>query len=187
MNFKQIMTGFIALLCLSTAVLAQIQAGRAINITISNVPSEEKSRIDSMYPISESGFINMPFIGQVRASGLKSEQLASILEARYKEARIYTNPTFQVFISDVQGIEQQVVYIGGQVGRTGTVKWIKGLTLYQAIQAAGGYGTFGSKRRVELHRAGNYKTYDLSRTENMNIQLDANDTIVVPEKSIIGQ
>ncbi len=187
MNSKNIMTGFLALFCISTSVLAEIQAGRAINITIANVPSEEKSRIDSMYPVSESGFVNMPFIGQVRASGLKAEQLASILEARFKQAGIYTNPTFQVFISDEQGIEQQVVYVGGQVGRTGPAKWTRGLTLYQAIQAAGGYGTFGSKHRVELHRAGKSKTYDLSKSDNMNILLDPNDTIVVPEKGITGK
>ncbi len=186
MNFKQIMTGFLALLCISTSVLAEIQAGRAINITISNVPPEEKSRIDSMYPVSESGFINMPFIGQIRASGMRGEQLASVLEARYKSEGYYTNPTIQVFISDAQGIEQQVVHIGGQVGRPGPAKWSKGLTLYQAIQAAGGPTPFGSMKRVKLFRGNQQKQYDLTQSQFMHIPLEPDDTIEVPQKGIIN-
>jgi len=185
MNFKQIITGLLTLLCFSTSVLAEIQAGRAINITISNVPAEEKSRIDSMYPVSESGTINMPFIGQVRASGLKGEQLAAILQARYKSEGYYTNPTIQVFISDAQGIEQQVVHIGGMVGSPGPKKWTKGLTLYQAIQSAGGPSTFGSMRRVKLFRANQQKQYDLTRAQFMQIPLEPGDTIEVPQKGWI--
>ena len=46
MNFKRIIIGFLALLCLTTSVVSQIQAGRAIQITVSGVPPEEKGRFD---------------------------------------------------------------------------------------------------------------------------------------------
>lgn len=188
MNFKRIVIGFLALLCASASVLAEIQAGRTIQITISGVPPEEKSRVDSMYPVSEAGTINMPFVGQVRAAGLRAEQLASSLESRYKSAGIYTHPTFQVFISDEQSsIEQQVVHIGGQVGRPGPVKWSRGLTLYQAIQAAGGPTPFGSMHRVKLFRGDKQKQYDLTKAQFMHIPLESNDTIEVPQKGITGR
>jgi protein involved in polysaccharide export with SLBB domain len=87
MRFKSISSLFIALICLATGAFAQIQAGRAIQISVSGVPGEEKGRIDAIYPVSESGMINVPFIGQVRAAGLRAEQLASALEARFRAAR----------------------------------------------------------------------------------------------------
>lgn len=119
MNLKSILMGFLALLCMAVSVSAQIKAGRAIQITISGVPAEEKARLDGIYPVSESGHINMPFIGKVRASGMRAEQLASSLEDHYRSAQIYTNPTFQVIDSSAKTIDEQRVHVGGQVRRPG--------------------------------------------------------------------
>jgi len=142
----------IVFLCIGTAAFGQIQAGRAIQITVSGVPGEEKGRIDAIYPVSESGMINVPFIGQIRAAGLRAEQLASALEQRFRESEIYTNPTFQVIDSSAKSIEEKIVTIGGQVRKTGPVPFNRGLTLYQAIQNAGGATEFGSMHRVKPHR-----------------------------------
>lgn len=166
---------------------AQIQPGRAIQININGVPSEEKGRIDAVYPVSESGMINLPFIGAVRAAGLRSEQLAAVLQQRFKAAEIYTDPVFQVIDSNAKSIEQQVVYLGGDVGRTGAVPYNRTLTLYQALQAAGGETEFGSIKRVALFRDGKRTQYDLTQPQNMNIPLQPNDTIEVPRKNIWGQ
>lgn len=186
MNFKQIVAGLLALFCVTASALAQIQPGRAIQITISGVPAEEKNRFDPIYPVSESGMINMPFIGQVRAAGLRAEQLAAALQSRYKEAGIYTNPTFQVIDSSSKSIEEQVVYVGGEVRRTGPVPYNRTLTLYQAIQAAGGATEFGSMRRVKLFRGGKQKLYDLRQAQFMRIPLEPDDTIEVPQKTPWG-
>ena len=186
MNFKQIVAGLLALFCVTASALAQIQPGRAIQITISGVPAEEKNRFDPIYPVSETGTINMPFIGQVRAAGLRAEQLASILQNRYKEAGIYTNATFQVIDSSAKRIEEQVVYVGGEVRRTGPVPYNRTLTLYQAIQAAGGATEFGSMRRVKLFRGGKQKLYDLRQAQFMRIPLEPDDTIEVPQKTPWG-
>jgi polysaccharide export outer membrane protein len=166
--------------------LAQIQAGRAIQISISGVPADEKARFDPIYPVSESGMINMPFIGQVRAVGLRSEQLASILQQRYQSEGIYTNPTFQVIDSSDKTVDERVVYVGGQVKRSGPVPIRGNLTLYQAIQAAGGPTEFGSMKRVRLLRGGAQKEYDVSVSQFMRIPLVPNDTIEVPQKNMFG-
>ena len=186
MNFKRIVTGLLALLCMSTSVLAEIQAGRAIQITIGGVPPEEKSKFDQMYPVSESGTINMPFIGEVRAAGLRAEELSSTLEARYKAAKIYTRPTFQVFDSSVQSIDQQTVVVGGSVVRSGPVPFNRNLTLWQAIQSAGGPNPFGSMKRVKLLRGKNMKQYDVTRPQFMQIPLEPGDIIDVPQKTPWG-
>lgn len=186
MNLKRIVAGLLALFCMSVSVLAQIQPGRAIQITVSGVPTEEKARFDPIYPVSEAGTINMPFIGQVRAAGLRAEQLASALESRYKSAGIYRNPTFQVIDSSSKTLEQQVVVVGGQVRKTGPVPYNRNLTLYQAIQNAGGATEFGSMKRVKLIRAGQQKQYDLTQLQFMQIPLEPDDTIEVPQKTPWG-
>lgn len=186
MNVKRILTGLLALICLSTSVFSQIQSGRAINITVSGVPAEEKGRIDSIYPVSESGMINMPFIGQVRAAGLRSDQLASSLESHYKSAKIYRNPTFQVIDNDGKRVAEQIVVVGGFVRTPGPKPYNRNLTLWQAIQAAGGASEFGSMKRVKLTRRGSMKQYDCTKAQFQQIPLEPDDTIEVPQKSLIG-
>lgn len=186
MNLRSILFCLLALCGLASSVSAQIQAGRAIQISISGVPPEETQRINQIYPVSESGAINMPFIGKVQASGLRAEQLASTLESRYKSAGIYRNPTFQVIDSSQQAIQEQVVVVGGQVSRPGPVPYTRNLTLYQAIQAGGGATPFGSMKRVKVFRGGKQKQYDLTKAQFMHIPLEPNDTIEVPQKTVLG-
>jgi len=164
-------------------MFGQIQVGKSVSISILGVPPEEKGRVDGAYPVADNGTINMPFIGSIQAAGLKPESLAAALEARYRSAQIYRNPTFQV-VSDTEGaaLDESVVHMGGQIGRAGPVKFQRGLTLWQAIQAAGGPSPFGTLKRVQLLRGGKQRQYDLTKLENMQITLEPNDSIEVPQK-----
>jgi len=187
MNTKQLLLGLLALIFASAPLAAQIEAGKSINITIANVPDEDKATITNVYPVSESGYINMPFIGQVRAAGLRADDLAASLQSRYRGAGIYTNPTIQVIIN-MMGVKpnEEIVTVGGQVRRTGPVPYAKELTLWGAIQAAGGPTEFGSMQRVKVIRNGSQKTYDVTKAQFQQIPLQRNDTIEVPQKNILG-
>ncbi len=188
MNFKSLLLTFLSLLLIQISTEAQIQAGKAINITISNVPDEDKVTVTGVYPVSENGMINMPHIGLVRAAGLQSQDLANSLQTRYKTAGIYTNPTIQV-ITNAQDsqVDQETVTVGGQVRRPGPVPFGKDLTLWQAVQAAGGATEFGSMKRVILFRDGKQKPYDLTQAQFMRVPLQRNDTIDVPQKNAFGR
>ena len=182
-HMKSTLTLAATLLCMVVTAVGQIQVGKSVSITILGVPAEEKGRIDGAYRVGDNGSINMPFIGPVRAAGLKPENLAATLEARYREAQIYRNPTFQV-VADVEGsaLDEVVVHIGGQIGRPGPVKFQRGLTLWQAIQAAGGPTPFGTLKRVKVLRGGQQRQYDVTQLQFMQIPLEPNDTIEVPQK-----
>lgn len=165
----------------------QIEAGKSINITIAGVPDQDRATITNTYPVSESGMINMPFIGQVRAAGLRNEELQSSLQNRYKSAGIYTNPTIQVIANSIGvTVNQETVIVGGQIRRPGPVPYAKELTLWGAVQAAGGPTEFGSMRRVKLTRNGSQKTYDVTKQQFMQIPLQRNDTIDIPQKTPWG-
>ncbi len=184
-RFLTLLFAFAALIL--PAAAQQIQANQAITITVQGVPEQDRSTINNTYPVAQNGTVNMPFIGPVRAAGLLPEQLASNLQSRYRAEQIYTNPTFQVIATSSDTIVEQVVHVGGYVRRTGQVRFTNGLTIYQAIQAAGGANEFGSMRRVRLFRDGASNTYDLTQQQFMKILLRPNDTIEVPQKDWRGR
>lgn len=188
MNFKIILSFVMASFCLVSSVVSQIEAGSSVQISIMGVPSEEKSKIDTIYPVSESGHVNMPFIGNVRAAGLRPESLAASIQSAYKSAQIYNNPTIHVISTrEGAGVREQVVHIGGQVRKTGPVAFQKNLTIYQAVQAAGGATEFGSLKRVKLYREGKTQIVDLTDPQFMRIPLQPDDTLEVPQKNWLGQ
>ncbi|WP_081886140.1 polysaccharide biosynthesis/export family protein [Haloferula sp. BvORR071] len=164
-----------------------IRAGQAIEIRIGGVPSTEQTMVNNTYPVSEDGTIRMPLIGTVRAAGLSPQSLAQNIESAYKSADIYTHPSIQVLASSDEKLNQLMVTVGGQVRNPGPVEYIRGLTLYNAVQAARGATEFGAMGRVALVRNGQRKEYDLKNTKFMNIQVEPGDTIEVPQKNWLGQ
>jgi protein involved in polysaccharide export with SLBB domain len=164
-----------------------IAPGQAIDIRISGVPQEEMSVVNNTYPVSEQGTIRMPFIGTVRAAGMRPDSLAASIEAAYRSAQIYTHPTVQVLSSSDETLKELTVSVGGWIRNPGPVKYVRGLTLYNAVQAAGGATEFGAMNRVGLIRGGQRKEYNLKQTKFMNILVEPNDTIEVPQKNWRGQ
>ena len=82
---------------------------------------------------------------------------------------------------------QHCVTVGGSVHRPGPVALKPGMTLAQAIDAAGGATTWGSTKRVRIYREGTVTVYDLNNPAHANGTLAQNDTIDVPAKHWIGR
>ncbi|GHC45135.1 SLBB domain-containing protein [Roseibacillus persicicus] len=174
------------LLCFSGAfqtASAQIQKNMKLEISVMGVPPGEQSRINAVYPVDAGGNIKMWEIGTIRAAGLTATALAKKIENAYKAAQIYTSPNIVVQkIGDVEGELQQLVTVTGSVNRPGTVPYIRGMTLAQAIAAAGGPSTFGTTKRVHVYREG--KKYLLSPRTNDTHKLERiypNDTVEVDQ------
>lgn len=185
---KKLILSLSALLVFSFPAFSQneIKAGKAVQITIKGVPSTEQAKIDGQYSVTDTGIINMPYIGAIRAVGLRPGDLAAAIQARYRNEGIYRTPTIQVFASSTDTMDKPFVTVGGQVRRTGPVEFTQGLTLYQAIQSAGGATEFGSVKRVTLYRNGTSKRYDVTQPASMRIPLQPSDTIEVPQKNMLG-
>lgn len=187
---KTILKTVVCFLFLAQGLMAQstIGAGRAIEIQIKGVPSEEMALVSGTYTVSDSGMISLPLLaGPVRAAGMSPTSLARSIEAAYRAEKIYTTPTINVIASTDESIAALELTVGGQAKRAGPVKYTRGLTLYNAVQAAGGATEFGSMKRVRVIRGGQLKEYDLTQTKFMNIPVEPNDTIEIPHKTWIGQ
>jgi protein involved in polysaccharide export with SLBB domain len=188
MNTKPLLIMLFAFGAASLPSFSQIEVGTSVQITIMGVPVEEKGKIDALYPVFNNGTINLPYIGIIRAAGMQPENLAAAIQNAYRNAEIYTNPTVQVIsTTEGAGVREQMVHVGGEVRRPGPIKFNNNLTLYQAIQAAGGESEFGSIRRVILYRSGRSQTLDLREAENKSISLRPEDTIEVPAKDFFGR
>ncbi|MDX1679902.1 MAG: polysaccharide biosynthesis/export family protein [Akkermansiaceae bacterium] len=187
MNMQRFLIICLILFGLAAPAAAQIKRGKAVQIMITGVPQEERARFEMFFPVGDNGMVNMPFIGEVKASGKKAETLAKDLQRIYKEKGIYTNPTFQVIENDGQKVDEQLVIVGGHVKRAGPTPFFDRMTLWQAIQAAGGPDMFGSMKRVELVRNGERRVYNCEKQENRNIRLVPGDSVNVPEKDIWGR
>lgn len=141
-----------------------------------------------MYSVSDSGYINMWMIGTVKASDMTKDALARSIAAKYKAAEIYTNPVFQVFSGeDAKAQDNQFFTVGGHVRGPGQRQWTKGMTLYSAIQGAGGETPFAAMNRVRLYRNGKAYVYDMKRQEHKAVLIYARDVIEVPEGNLIGR
>lgn len=74
------------------------------------------------------------------------------------------------------------VTVGGHVKTPGSVPMTANMTLWRAIQLAGGATEFGSLRSVSLCRDGKRMSYDVTKEAWQNVILRRNDTIEVPQK-----
>ncbi|MES2661307.1 MAG: hypothetical protein V4689_21990 [Verrucomicrobiota bacterium] len=80
-----------------------------------------------------------------------------------------------------------IVNVGGWVQRPGPMVWRKNLTIFAAIQEAGGVTKLGSMRRVKAVRNGTATAYNLHDAKAKMILVQPDDTIEVPQKNLLGR
>ena len=178
---------FICLLLLSTLSLRAdnveqiLRGGDSITVKLSGVPAEEIPVVSNSYDISNGGTINLPYIGEVRAAGLRPSQLQKNIEAAYKSGEIFTHPTIQVTAS--REAPTQVLYISGEVKTPGRITMSPGMTVHDAMTAAGGPTDFGDLKKVKFTRNGVTRILDLRKADNPDaaIHAEPGDKLHVPQ------
>lgn len=78
-------------------------------------------------------------------------------------------------------LKQFSVTVGGQVRKPGRYWLLKGATLKEAVEEAGGATEFGAIRRISLFRGGRRYTYDLTKGDHQQLPLLEGDTLDVPQ------
>ena len=186
---KKILTLLVVLLGISSmSAQTLIRNGQTLTISMLGVPVSEKGRLDATYSVSSTGHIEMWMIGKVKVSGLTKSNLATKIATEYKKAEIYTNPVFQVFSgADARTQDSQFYTVGGEVRAPGQKQWTEGMTLYSAIQGAGGESPYAAMNRVRLYRNGKKYEYDMKRQEHKAVKIYVRDVIEVPEGNLIGR
>lgn len=141
----------------------------------------EMSRI---VPVRPDGKIALPLIGEFEAAGSTPMQLkAKITKAL---VNLVTSPDVAVI---VQEIHSQKFTVMGEVSRSGSFPLAKGMTVLEALAAAGGLKDFANTKKIYILRRGpdgtmkkipfNYKAA-LKGDPKQNLELQTRDTVVVP-------
>lgn len=162
---------------------AELQVGDEIRITLRGVPAEDAEKVSGDYLVNERGEVRLPLLDLgVAARGATALRLAERIEAAYRDAGIYQKPRVEVAAAKAKRPEGAVVSVGGEVRRDGPVAYRDGLTVLQAIHAAGGRTEFGG-RNVYLIRRGRQFCLDFEQLPHKNIELQPDDVLQILEKA----
>ena len=182
---KYILYLFIAL-CFVSATNAQestFEPNQQLSLRLNGVPGEEVQLVSALYTVSSNYTLNLPHISEVSIRNLTRSQIEKKIEGAYRSAKIYTNPTISI-TADASVGQSRIVTVTGEVNRAGPVPFRPGMTLLEAIGAAGNKTDFGSLKKIKLLRGGRATQHDLSKISSnpkADVTLKSNDKIIVPK------
>lgn len=128
------------------------------------------------YGITAAGDVSFPLIGNVKAAGRSVEDLQQELTTRLGSGYI-ADPRVSAEI-----INYRPYYILGEVSRPGQYDFAVGLTIEQAVAAAGGFTYRANARRVFLKRATETRERLVDLRETPSFPVRPGDTIRVSER-----
>jgi tetratricopeptide (TPR) repeat protein len=150
--------------------------------------SDLKKRLQEIKDLAVNNVILMTRIQDAHKEFQTQQEMLDRMREKLQMDRINLKNmrSNKVEATPADAVRQEVVNISGFVRAPGPKPYTPGLTLGQAIAAAGGANEFGSMKRVLLQRGKTTREFDLSNLPNRGIVLQADDTIEIPEKSWFG-
>jgi len=157
-----------------------IGSGDVLEITTWKEPDLSREEV----LVRTDGKISFPLLNDVQAAGLTPMEMKSGMEQRLEE--FVEGPVVTITIKN-PGSKR--FYVLGEVMNTGEYPLIKNLTVLQAFALAGGFTEWASKKEILLLRKEggkdkiyrvNYKDITKGKDFSQNLELKADDTIIVP-------
>ena len=169
---------------------AGLQPGDHIRIRPIDVGHGFSSLFDLDLAVDEDGRVSIPaFDLNLEVRTLQPEDAEVIIRSELREASDLAGLDLSIFATR-DGLPlpgQHCVTVSGQVQVPGPVALKPGMTLAEAITAAGGASTWGSTKRIRIYREGTVAVYDLNNPAHANRTLVQNDTIDVPARHWVGR
>jgi protein involved in polysaccharide export with SLBB domain len=172
----------ILLCCFAGAAFGQalLRVGDPVEIKIGGVPMDEQTQVNNTYSVDASGAISLPYINKVQAAGLTAAQVSAAAEAKYRNEKIFTNPTITIVVQATA----RFVNVGGAVRTPSRVPFTEDMTMLAAINAAGGFNDFADQKRVRLLRGSEVKVCDVRqfrKNPGLDVKLQPGDRVEVPQ------
>ncbi len=175
-------------------IVPQLRAG--VKVRISVIASGQSVLEETIKEVSVEGDVVLPYVDAVPCAGMTIEEFRKELRKRYAE--FYIDPQVSadyVYTSEGGTSPYGSVLVSGCVGQPGMVSIpaTRDLTLYQAVQLAGGVGMWANKNAVRVTRQmadGTKQQVVIDMDEigtngasELNIQLMPGDVVDVPESN----
>ncbi len=121
-----------------------IQVGDVLNVSFFKTPD-----MDRDVTVGPDGEVYLPLVGRVKVVGRTVNDVTAEITEGYRKEMI--DPQITVSVAEFSGLE---VYVSGEVLTPGMQPYRGGLTLLQAISAAGGFNQRARRKEVLLIRPG---------------------------------
>ena len=164
----------------------KLVAGDKVNFRI----LEDREPAKSL-TVTDSGELDVPYIGLVSVKGKSCQELEPELK-KLLEQEYYYRATVKIGIDSVSKVLGRI-YIWGQVRQQGAIEIPANevFTAGKAILRAGGFGEFAKKSAVKVIRSGpnGKQTFELNMTDILekgrtekDVPLEPDDLIIVPQR-----
>ena len=166
---------------LSAQTIATLRSGDVLEMRLSGMPQEYAVEFAQQYTVGPDGTVNVPLVGEVKATGLTSSQLERAIQSKLIAEKIFTRPTVIINVAAVA----RFVSVSGGVRQPQRLQWSADMTLTSAVGNAGGPSDFADPRKIRLIRAGKnegiFNLRDLQANPDRDPQLLPGDQVIVPE------
>ena len=153
---------------LATEPVYRLGAGDTIRVTVFKEPS-----VGGDFTVSDSGNINLPLLGPLKADGLTLEDLRLAITAGLSGGFV-NNPHVTA-----QVISFRPYFVMGEVAQPGRYPLEEKMTVVRAIATAGGFTPRANKKFVFLRRSGQPEVRVLL---NSDFQILPGDVIRIGER-----
>jgi polysaccharide export outer membrane protein len=144
--------------------------GDQIRITVFNMPE-----LSGEFIVDGGGFIALPLVGPVESGDKTAREVEQRIAAELTRGGYLVDPRVAVQVTQFRPY-----YILGEVGSSGAYPYTPGLTVRNAVAAAGGFTYRANTRRVYIQRAGD--SYERLYELKPSTAVMPGDTIRIPER-----
>jgi polysaccharide export outer membrane protein len=155
-----------------------------------NINVWKNAELSVSVPVRPDGKISMPLVGDVKAAGYTPQQVALAIQNKLKN--YVRDPNVTIMVTGLQSHEYLTrLRITGAVANPSSLNYRQGMTVLDAILAAGSINDFASPNSTKLYRKIDGETRVISiylddilnkgKLET-NIQLRPGDILTVPER-----
>jgi polysaccharide biosynthesis/export protein len=119
----------------------RLGAGDRIRITVF-----EEEGLTNTYSVDQSGYIAFPLVGAIAARGHSAQEIEGQIAAKLRQGYL-RDPDVSVEID-----RYRPIFVMGEVGAAGQYSYVAGMTVQQAIAAAGGFSARANQANVDITR-----------------------------------
>jgi len=148
-----------------------------------------EDKLPKEYEIGLDGTLDLPvqYVKPIPVKGLEPRAIATAIRESLVEAKFLVSPQVQVRIKQYNSKKIQII---GQVSRPGPMAYQDGMTLLQAISAAGWFTPLADTNHVHIiRRVGTEKTVNaivsvdaITDNARADVKLQQGDTIKVDQR-----
>jgi polysaccharide biosynthesis/export protein len=109
----------------------------------------QQTGINGQYSVRPDGIISVPMVGDVKASGLTTEQLEASIAEKLKANEIVIDPSVTVGVFQVRS---RKYFISGEVNKPGEGYLVVPMRVSEALANAGGFRDFAKRTSIRIIR-----------------------------------